>query len=124
MSDTVLTALIAAGVPAIVTIVSAILQHRSKKLTDAMKENCAHMDERFNEVDKKIVEGQRKDELAITRVELMMLMTHNPDNVVEIERLAKKYFSPPLNGDTYMSQLYSDYAKKYGADHTFVTHSQ
>lgn len=123
MSDTVLTALIAAGIPAIVTIVSAILQHRSKRLTDAMKENCAHMDERFNEVDKKIAEGQRKDELAITRVELMMLMSHNPDNVLEIERLAKKYFTPPLNGDSYMSQLYSDYAKKYGADHTFVTHS-
>ena len=123
MSDTVLTALIAAGIPAIVTIVSAILQHRSKRLTDAMKENCAHMDERFNEVDKKIAEGQRKDELAITRVELMMLMTHNPDNVLEIERLAKKYFTPPLNGDSYMSQLYSDYAKAYGADHTFVTHS-
>lgn len=122
MSDTVLTALIAAGVPAIVTIVSAILQHRSKKLTEAMKQNCEHMDERFNEVDKKIAEGQRKDELAITRVELMMLMTHNPDNVVEIERLAKKYFTPPLNGDSYMSQLYSDYAKKYKADHTFVTH--
>ena len=122
MSDTVLTALIAAGVPAIVTIVSAILQHRSKKLTDTMKENCAHMDERFNEVDKKIVEGQRKDELAITRVELMMLMAHNPENVLEIERLAKKYFTPPLNGDSYMSQLYSEYAKKYKADHTFVTH--
>ena len=122
MSDTVLTALIAAGVPAMVTIVSAILQHRSKKLTEAMKQNCDHMDERFNEVDKKIAEGQRKDELAITRVELMMLMTHNPDNVVEIERLAKKYFTPPLNGNSYMSQLYSDYAKKYKADHTFVTH--
>ena len=122
MSDTVLTALIAAGVPAIVTIVSAILQHRSKKLTEAMKQNCAHMDERFNEVDKKIAEGQRKDELAITRVELMMLMAHNPENVVEIERLAKKYFTPPLNGNSYMGQLYSEYAKKYKADHTFVTH--
>ena len=117
MSDTVLTALIAAGVPAIVTIVSAILQHRSKKLTDAMKENCAHMDERFNEVDKKIVEGQRKDELAITRVELMMLMAHNPENVLEIERLARKYFDPNwLNGNSYMTGIVSRWSKEHGID--------
>ena len=123
MSDTVLTALIAAGVPAIVTIVSAILQHRSKRLTEAMKKNCDHMDERFDELRREMKNGQQKDEQAITRLELMMLMTQDPENVLEIEKLARKYFDPNgLNGDSYMSKIYSDYAKEYNADHTFVTH--
>ena len=120
MSDTVLTALIAAGVPACVTIVSAILQHRSKRLTEAMKKNCDHMDEQFEGLRQEMKAGQRKDEQAITRLELMMLMTHDPENVLEIEKLARKYFVD-LEGNTYMSKMYSDYAKKYKADHTFVT---
>ena len=121
VSDTVLTALIAAGIPALVTIVSAVVQHRSKRLTEVMKKNCDHMDEQFEGLRQEMKVEQKKDEQAITRLELMMLITHDPENVLEIEKLARKYFID-LEGDTYMSKMYSDYAKKYGADHAFVAH--
>lgn len=123
MSDTVLVALIAAGVPATVSIITAVLQLRSKKLTNLLEENRQYFETRCKEVEKCMTEGQRKDELAITRVELMMLMTHDPENVMAIEKLARKYFDPNgLNGDSYMSKFYSKWAKKHDADYTFVTH--
>lgn len=61
-------------------------------------------------------------DLAIMRLELMNLIQNNPDNVVEIEMLGKKYFNPPYNGDSYMSVLYSQWANARGLDTSFITH--
>lgn len=61
-------------------------------------------------------------DLAIMRLELMNLIENNPDNTVEIERLGKKYFNPPYNGDSYMSVIYSEWAKERGLDTSFITH--
>ena len=60
-----------------------------------------------------------KNEQATTRIELMVLMEHDPENVVAIERMATHYFQE-LNGDLYMTQKYSDWAKKYGGDTSIV----
>lgn len=60
-------------------------------------------------------------DLAIMRLELMNLIENNPDNTVEIERLGKKYFNPPYNGDSYMSVIYSEWAKARGLDTSFIT---
>ena len=49
----------------------------------------------------------------------MVLMNHDPENVVAIERMAKYYFQE-LDGDLYMTQQYSDWAKQYGGDTTIV----
>lgn len=54
-----------------------------------------------------------------TRLELNMLITHSPTNIVEIEKVARYYFVE-LGGDWYMSQIYSTWAKEYGGDYTFV----
>lgn len=56
---------------------------------------------------------------ALTRVELTVLMEHDPTNVAAIEKMAKYYFQD-LNGDLYMTQKYSDWAKKYGGDITII----
>ena len=56
---------------------------------------------------------------ALTRVELTVLMDHDPTNVAAIEKMAKYYFQD-LNGDLYMTQKYSDWAKKYGGDITII----
>ena len=56
---------------------------------------------------------------ALTRVELTVLMEHDPTNVAAIEKMAKYYFQE-LNGDLYMTQKYSDWAKKYGGDITII----
>lgn len=60
-------------------------------------------------------------DLAIMRLELMNLIDNNPENVVEIEMLGKKYFNPPYNGDSYMSTVYSEWAKARGLDTSFIT---
>lgn len=56
---------------------------------------------------------------SLTRVELTVLMEHDPTNVAAIEKMAKYYFQE-LNGDLYMTQKYSDWAKKYGGDITII----
>ena len=61
-------------------------------------------------------------DLAIMRLELMNLIQNNPDNIVEIELLGKKYFNPPYNGDSYMSTIYSQWANARGLDTSFITH--
>lgn len=61
-------------------------------------------------------------DLAIMRLELMNLIENNPDNIVEIEMLGKKYFNPPYNGDSYMSVVYSQWASARGLDTSFITH--
>lgn len=60
-------------------------------------------------------------DLAIMRLELMNLIENSPDNTVEIEMLGKKYFNPPYNGDSYMSVVYSEWAKARGLDTSFIT---
>lgn len=60
-------------------------------------------------------------DLAIMRLELMNLIQNNPNNTVEIEMLGKKYFNPPYNGDSYMSVIYSEWAKARGLDTSFIT---
>lgn len=59
--------------------------------------------------------------LSSTRNELLLMIEHNPNNVVEIERLAKVYFVD-MKGDFYMTGLYSDWAKKHGGDTSFVVY--
>ena len=60
-----------------------------------------------------------KNEQAVTRVELMILMEHDPDNVVAIEQMATYYFRD-LGGDKYMTSKYSTWAKQHGGDTTIV----
>lgn len=64
--------------------------------------------------------ADKESKLSRTRLELTTLIAHNPTNILEIEKVAKYYFIE-LGGDWYMSQIYSDWAKEYGGDVTFVT---
>lgn len=65
----------------------------------------------------------QRQEQALTRVELMVLMDHDPDNIVAIEKMARYYFQE-LNGDLYMTQRYSDWAKTHGGDTSIVIGSK
>lgn len=111
MSDTVIVALIAAGVPALVTVISAILQSRSKKFADAMKENCAHMDRRFDEIDAQI-QSLKLDE---TRTQLLYLLAHDEEDKESILTVARFYFEE-LHGDWYVSNIFTKWAKKHDVD--------
>lgn len=67
------------------------------------------------------VEAQDKEqEQRLMRLELMMLMEHDPDNVLGIEKLAKEYFSERINGNSYMTAYYTRWAKQHGGDLSVV----
>lgn len=87
----------------------------------------AHLDPKFQELTAQVNElrsgsdlADKELELSNTRLELTTLMAHSPTNVIEIEKVARYYFID-LGGDWYMSQIYSDWAREYGGDLTFVT---
>lgn len=67
--------------------------------------------ERINALEAKIDGNQNKNELATTRLELITLIEHDPNNVVEIEKLAKHYFID-LNGDTWATSVVSQWCKE------------
>ena len=60
-----------------------------------------------------------KQEQSLTRLELIMLMEHDPENNAEIEKVAKHYFVE-LDGDWYMTGLYSQWAREHGGDISFM----
>lgn len=79
------------------------------------------LDEHISDQTETIKEELSSVKLSTTRNELMLMMTNNPDNVIEIERLAKVYFVD-MHGDFYMTGLYSDWAKQHGGDTSFVVY--
>lgn len=77
-----------------------------------ISEVSATTNSRIDKIEQKIDENQLNNELATMRLELMTLISHDPDNVIEIEKLAKKYFNPPYNGDTYMTSVISRWCEE------------
>lgn len=77
--------------------------------------------EQIDVLKSEVKESQTQSTISRTRLELTTLIAHNPTNVIEIEKVARYYFID-LGGDWYMSQVYSDWAREYGGDTTFVTH--
>lgn len=106
---------IASTIGAIIAIISAIMggfSWVSNKFASAVSDQISGFQE-------EVKAANSKNEQATTRIELMVLMEHDPENVVAIERMAKYYFQE-LSGDLYMTQKYSDWAKQYGGDTTIV----
>ena len=56
---------------------------------------------------------------AITRLELTNLIKNDPTNVVAIEKMGRYYFGE-LDGDQYMTAMFSDWCNKYGGDPSIV----
>ena len=81
----------------------------------------ARADTRIAALQKELDESNRQQEISILRLELIFMIKHNPQNVVEIEMLAKKYFTE-YGANFYMTELYSNYAREYGADTSFVAY--
>lgn len=60
-----------------------------------------------------------EQDLSLKRLELLNLISHTPENKVEIERVAKYYFVT-LKGDWYATKVYSKWAEEHGGDISFV----
>lgn len=67
----------------------------------------------------KVGEHEEQSDLQLTRLELMNLIQLDPNNVIEIEKVAKHYFVD-LQGDWYLTSVYSKWAKQYGGNMDFI----
>ena len=73
----------------------------------------------MGELREEMQESDRRSEVQITRLELMTLIDTQPENTVEIEKVAKHYFHD-LKADWYLSGVYSAWAREYGGDMSIV----
>lgn len=62
-----------------------------------------------------VKDSDHRQDQAITRLELMNLIQNDPTNVAGVEKLAKYYFQE-LNGNQYMTGIYSRWCAQYGSD--------
>ena len=84
-----------------------------------ISEVSAQSNQRIDQLQDEINDHQKAQQLVATRVELMLLMEHDPTNKVEIERLARHYFVD-LGGNAWMSSRYSRWCAEYGGDISVV----
>lgn len=108
---TILGALVAGGSWLIHQVDNAVATRIENQTEDLQQEVKALSD--------KVDERDKQFDLQLTRLELMNLIELDPHNVVEIEKVAKHYFSD-LRGDWYLTSVYSKWAKQYGGDMTYV----
>lgn len=78
-------------------------------------EVTASTNQRVDSLESKINDNYTKDELATTRLELMVLMEHDPENVIEIEKLARHYFLD-LKGNSYLTSVFSKWCREHGVN--------
>lgn len=104
---------------AIAGIVAGVMGFFVGQLDSYLDQKLEGISTQIEDLRAESAEGDRVLTVSNTRVELMVLMNTDPTNVVAIERMARYYFVT-LNGDQYMSGLYSDWARQYGGDTSFV----
>lgn len=97
------------------------LSQINSQIIETVEQQFSPLSTEVREIKEQINESTNNTKLSTTRLELSTLITHSPTNVLEIEKVAKYYFVE-LGGDWYMSQIYSDWAREYGGNLTFVTH--
>lgn len=102
---------VSAFISAVLVIIGALIGCGSWLI----REITASTNSRVDTLEQKIDDNYTKDELATTRLELMVLMEHDPDNVIEIEKLARHYFSD-LQGNSYLTSVFSRWCKEHGAN--------
>ena len=73
----------------------------------------------ISDFQQEVRDSDKSTKQATTRLELMILMEHDPENIVAIERMAKYYFQE-LDGDLYMTQKVSDWCNAHGRDCSII----
>ena len=109
------------------------IQHISKTigaimvLIGAAASGCAWVSSQFqtavsaqiNDIASEIKDSDKKQNQAITRLELMNLINTDPTNKAAIEKMARYYFIT-LDGDLYITERYSQWAEEYGGDISII----
>lgn len=78
-------------------------------------EITATTNERIDALELMIETNNQENRLSIVRLELMTLISNDPTNIVEIEKLARIYFGE-LDGNSYMTSVVSKWCKEYDSD--------
>lgn len=102
---------IASTIGAVTVIIGALtgaFSWASSQLANAISSQISEFREETKASDK-------ANKQATTRLELMILMEHDSENIVAIEKMAKYYFQE-LDGDLYMTQKVSDWCKANNRD--------
>lgn len=73
----------------------------------------------IKELTSEIETSDKKQDQAITRLELMNLIHNDPTNKAAIEKMARYYFIT-LNGDLYITERYSRWAEEYNGDISII----
>ena len=100
---------------AIITIVGAILG----LCTWISSQFQGVISSQINQLRTEIQDADKQTNIQITRLELLTLINTQPENVAEIEKVAKHYFQE-LGADWYMTKIFSDWCKEYGGDPTII----
>lgn len=96
------------AIVAIIGAVTGVCSWVSSQFTNAVSAQ-------INGFQQEVRDNDKVNKQAATRTELMVLMAHDSDNVLAIERMAKYYFQE-LDGDLYMTQKVSDWCNEHGRD--------
>lgn len=102
---------LAGTIGAIIAIVSAI----AGACSWVSQQFASAVSSQISDFQQEVRDNDKANKQAATRTELMILMEHDSDNVVAIERMAKYYFQE-LDGDLYMTQKVSDWCNTHGRD--------
>lgn len=105
-----------ASISVIVGAVTGLYAFISGRLTDVIAIQ-------LNEIRQEIAASDVKQNQQITRLELLNLIYNQPENKAAIEKVAKYYFQE-LDGDWYVTNIYSEWCEKYGGDTTITVRSE
>ena len=75
--------------------------------------------QQISEFRTEVKSNDEKQNQQITRLELMNLIQNDPTNVAGIEKLARYYFQE-LNGNQYMTGVFSRWCQEYGGDPSII----
>lgn len=106
---------LAATIGAIIAVVGALTGALGWVQTQFTNAVSSQMNDLKNEMQ----ESDKRTEIQITRLELMTLIDTQPENIAEIEKVAKHYFRD-LGANWYMTSIYSKWCQEYGGDASIV----
>ena len=116
----------ATRIGAIATIIGALatsgvwLIHQvDNSLAIHLEKQTSHIQEEIDDIKAEQSAIDKQTEVQLTRLELMTLIDSDPNNIIAIEKLAIHYFRD-LGANSYISEVYTRWAKKYGGDLSIV----
>lgn len=112
------------AIATIIGIVTAgggwLIHQVGNAVESCIKAQTAGMQQEIQKLIERVNEHEEQSDLQLTRLELMNLIQLDPNNVIEIEKVAKHYFTD-LQGDWYFTSVYGQWAKQYGGDLSLAT---